>query len=94
MLSVSQEVCGPSIQHCQEFLALVQKMMNKGKIEFCKETEGQAVNVLQKETLKSIIIYYQGGSQQAPIITPIHPIPKVMIKVPTPFRYTNDKAVL
>ena len=68
-------------------------MMNKGKIEFCKETERQAVNVLQKETPKPIIIYYWKGGQQAPTRTPIHPIPKVMIKVPTPFRYTNDKVV-
>ena len=40
-------VLGP-IQICQEFLGLVQEMMNKGKIEFCKETKGQVVNVLQK----------------------------------------------
>ena len=52
---------GHSIQDCQEFLGLVQEMMNEGKIEFCKEVEGQAVNVLQKETLKPIIIYYWGG---------------------------------
>ena len=68
-------------------------MMNEGKIEFCKELEGQAVNVLQKETPKLIIIYYWKGGQQATTRTPIHPIPKVMIKVPTPFRYTSDKAV-
>ena len=48
---------GHSIQDCQDFLGLVQEMMNKGRIEFCKETEGQAVNVLQKEIPKSIIIY-------------------------------------
>ena len=38
---------GHSIQDCQEFLGLVQEMMNEGKMEFCKEVEGQAVNVLQ-----------------------------------------------
>ena len=48
-----------SIQDCQEFLGLVQEMMNEGKIEFCKEVEGQAVNVLQKEILKPVIIYYK-----------------------------------
>ena len=31
---------GHSIQDCQDFLDQVQEMMNKGKIEFCKETEG------------------------------------------------------
>ena len=41
---------GHSIQDYQEFLGLVQEMMNKRRIEFCKETEGQAVNVLQKKS--------------------------------------------
>ena len=68
-------------------------MMNAGKIEFCKEVERQAVNVLQKETPKSMIIYYRGGGQQALAKVPIHHIPKVVIKVPASFRYTNDKAV-
>ena len=54
---------GHSIQDCQEFFGLVQEMMNEGKIEFCKEVEGQAVNVLQKETPKSIIICYWGRGQ-------------------------------
>ena len=69
-------------------------MMNERKIEFCKKVEGQAVNVLQKETQKLVIIYYRGGSQQASLKTPIHLIPKVVIKVPAPLRYTSDKAVL
>ena len=68
-------------------------MINEGKIEFCKKVEGQAVNVLQKETSKSIIIYYWGGGQQTLAKTPIHPIPKVVIKVLVPFRYTSDKAI-
>ena len=68
-------------------------MVNERKIEFCKEIEGQVMNVLQKETPKSIIIYYHGGGQQAPTKTPICPTPRVVIKVPTPFRYTSDKAV-
>ena len=82
-----------SIQDCQEFLGLVQEMMNEGKIEFCKEVEGCAVNVLEKETPKPIIIYYRGGGQQAPAKAPIHPIPKVVIKVSAPFRYSSDKVV-
>ena len=52
---------GHSIQDCQGFLGLVQEIMNKGKIEFCKELKGQAVNVLQGEAQKPIIIYYWGG---------------------------------
>ena len=41
-----------------------------------------------------MIIYYRGGGQQAPTKAPIHPILKVVIIVPVPFRYTSDKAVL
>ena len=52
------------------------------------------MNVLQGEIPKPLIIYYQRRSQQAPTKAPIHPAPKVMIKVPTPFRYTSDKAFL
>ena len=74
-----------SIQDYQEFLGLVQEMMNEGKIEFYKEIKGQAVNVLQGETSKPIIIYYRDGGQQAPTKAPIHPIPKVLIKVPALF---------
>ena len=76
---------GHPIQDCQEFLGLVQEMMNDGKIEFCKKIERQAVNALQKETPKPIIIYYRDGGQQAPTKAPIHPIPKVLIKVPALF---------
>ena len=63
------------------------------RIEFCKEVKGQAVNVLQRETPKPVIIHYWGEGQQAPAKAPICPIPKVVIKVPTPFRYISDKAV-
>ena len=84
---------GHLIQDCQEFLDLVQKMMNEGKIEFYKEVEEQVVNVLQKETPKPIIIYYRKGGQQAPTKAPICPTPRVVIKVLAPFRYTSDKAV-
>ena len=84
---------GHSIQVCQDFLELVQEMMNEGVMKFCKEIKGQAMNVLQKETSKSIIIYYQGEGQQTPTKEPIHPIPKVVIKVLALFQYLNDKAV-
>ena len=46
-----------------------------------------------EETPKLVIIYYRGRGQQAPAKAPIYPIPKVVIKVPTPFRYSSDKAV-
>ena len=67
--------------------------MDEGRIEFYKEVKGQAVNVLQGEAPKPVIIHYRDGGQQAPTKTPIHPVPRVVIKVPTPFRYTSDKAV-
>ena len=84
---------GHSIQDCQDFLELVQEMMNKGVMEFCKEIKGQVVIVLQGETLKPIIIYYRSKDQQAPAKAPIHPIPKVVIKVLAPFWYSSDKVV-
>ena len=84
---------GHSIQDCQDFLELVQEMMNEGVMEFCKEIKGQAVNVLQGETPKPVIIYYRGGGQQAPTKAPIHLVPKVVIKVPALFRYSSDNAV-
>ena len=84
---------GHSIQVCQDFLELVQEMMNEGVMVFCKEIKRQVVNVLQGKILKSIIIYYQGGGQQAPAKAPIHPIPKVVIKVLAPFQYSSDKAI-
>ena len=40
-----------------------------------------------------MIIHYRDGGQQAPAKAPICPIPRVVIKVPTPFQYTSDKAV-
>ena len=68
-------------------------MMDKGIIEFCKKTEGQAVNVLQGETQKPIIIFYRGRGQQAPAKASFYPTFRVVIKVPTPFRYASDKAM-
>ena len=67
--------------------------MDEGRIEFCKEVKGQAVNVLQGETSKPVIIHYRDGGKQALAKAPICPIPRVVIKVPTPFRYTSNKAV-
>ena len=88
-----QKHVGHSIQDCQDFLDLVQELMDEGRIEFCKEVKGQAVNVLQRETPKPVTIFYREGGQQAPTKVPIYLTPKVVIKVPTPFRYASDKAV-
>ena len=41
-----QKHMGHSIEDCQDFLDLVQELMDEGRIEFCKEVKGQAVNVL------------------------------------------------
>ena len=68
--------------------------MDEEVMEFCKETEKeQAVNVLQGETPKPVTIFYRGEGQQALAKAPIYPTLRVVIKVPTPFRYTSDKAV-
>ena len=88
-----QRPVGHSIQDYRDFLDLVQEWMDEGRIEFCKEMKGQAVNVLQEETPKPVIIHYWGGGQQALTKASIHPIPRVVIKVPTPLWYISDKAV-
>ena len=49
---------------------------------------------LTKKIPKLVIIYYRGRGQQAPAKAPIHLAPKVVIKVPIPFHYASDKAVL
>ena len=45
-----------SIQECQEFLNLVQEMMNEGKMEFCGKMEEQNVSILQREAPKPVKI--------------------------------------
>ena len=49
--------------------------------------------LLKKEAPKPLIIYYQGGGQEATKDAPHVPTPKLVVKVPAPFHYTNDKAV-
>ena len=68
-------------------------MMNERVMKFYNEIKVQAVNLLQRETPKPVIIYYRGGGQQAPTKALIHPIPRVVIKVPALFQYSSDKAV-
>ena len=69
-------------------------MMNDGELEFCGKIEEQNVNVLLKEEApKPFFIYYRGGGQQSTRDTPHIPTPKLVVKVPAPFRYTDDKAV-
>ena len=38
-----QACAGHTIQDCQNFLVLVQKMMNVGEIELCKKVKGEIV---------------------------------------------------
>ena len=84
---------GHSIQECPEFLKMIQEMVNKGEIEFCGKTKEQNVSVLLEEVRKPLTVFYRGGGQQAAKETPQAPTPKLVIKVPTPFCYTSDKAV-
>ena len=48
---------------------------------------------MQRETLKLVTIFYWVEGQQAPAKVPLYPTPRVVIKVPTPFRYISDKVV-
>ena len=49
--------------------------------------------LLKEKAPKSLIIYYRGGGQQATKKAPRVPTPRLVVKVPTPFRYVNDKAI-
>ena len=69
-------------------------MMNEGELEFCGKVEEKNVSVLLKEEApKPLTIYYRGGGQQATMEAPRLPTPKLVVKVPAPFRYTSNKAV-
>ena len=52
------EFLGHSIEDCQNFLDLVQEMMDDEKIEFCEKVKGHTINVIQGETSKLVIIFY------------------------------------
>ena len=84
------EMAGHSIQECPKFLKMIQRMMNEGKIEFCRKTKEQNVSVLLEEVRKPLTVFYRGKGQQAAkdVSTP-----KLVVKVSTPFRYASDKAV-
>ena len=85
---------GHVIQECPDFLELVQEMMNEGELEFCERIKEQNVSVLLKEEApKPFVIYYRGGGQQATKDAPRVPTPRLVVKVPASFRYTNDKTV-
>ena len=60
-------------------------------MEFCGKIKEQNVSVLQGEPPKTVIIFYRGGGQQASREMPHFPTPRLVVKVPAPFRYTNDK---
>ena len=84
---------GHSIQECPEFLKMMQEMIDGGKIEFCEKMKEQSVSALVEEVWKPLTVFYRGGGQQAAKETPQAPTPKLVVKVPAPFRYTSDKAV-
>ena len=85
---------GHVIQECPDFLELVQKMMIEGELGFCRKIEERNMSVLIKEeALKPFVIYYRGGGQQVTKDAPHVPTPRLVMKVPAPFRYTNDKTV-
>ena len=72
---------------------MIQEVMNGGQIEFCEKMQEQNVSVLLIEVPKPLTVFYREGGQQATKETPQVPTPKLVVKVPTPFRYANDKAV-
>ena len=82
-----------SIQKCSKFLKMVQVMMNDGEIEFYGKVEEQNVSVLLEEVRKPVTIFYREEGQQATKVTPHVPTPRLVVEVPAPFRYTNDKTV-
>ena len=68
-------------------------MINGGEVEFCEKMQEQNVSVLLKEVPKSLTVFYRGGGQQATKEMPHVPTPKLVVKVPAPFRYAIDKAM-
>ena len=72
---------------------MIQEMINGGEIEFCEKMQKQNMNVLLKEVPKPMTVFYRGGSQQAIKEMPQVPTPKLVVKVPVPFRYASNKAV-
>ena len=94
LLSVPWEYYGSCYPRVSDFLKLIQEMINEGELEFCGKVEEQNVSVLLKEeALKPLTIFYRRGCQQATKEAPRLPTPKLVVKVPAPFRYTSDKAV-
>ena len=51
------------------------------------------MSVLLKEVPKPLTVFYRKGGQQATKETLEVPTPKLVVKVPAPFRYVSDKAV-
>ena len=49
--------------------------------------------LLKNKAPKPLIIYYRGGGQQATKEAPRVLTPRLVVKVPAPFRYASDKAV-
>ena len=75
-----------SIQECQEFLKLIQEMMNEGEMEFCGKMEEQNVGILIEETPKPVTIFYREGGQQASNEMPYFPTFRLVVKILALFR--------
>ena len=68
--------------------------MNEEELDFYRKVEEQNVSVLLKEEApKPLTIFYRGRGQQAMKEAPRLPTPRLVVKVPTSFRYTSDKTV-
>ena len=69
-------------------------MMNEEELDFYRKVEEQNVSVLLKEEApKPLTIYYRGGGQQPTKEAPRLLAPRLVVKVPASFFYTNDKAM-
>ncbi|EOY22162.1 Uncharacterized protein TCM_014378 [Theobroma cacao] len=85
---------GHSIQDCSSFRKEVQRMMDESKIEFYTEASESAVNMISKESthpmkIKPLTIFYEPKGEFVEDKTHA----KIIIEVPKPFPYKDNKAV-
>lgn len=85
---------GHSIQDCSSFQKEVQRMMDESKIEFYTEASESAVNMISKESthpmkIKPLTIFYEPKGE----FVEDKNRAKMIIEVPKPFPYKDNKAV-
>ncbi|EOY18289.1 Uncharacterized protein TCM_042889 [Theobroma cacao] len=85
---------GHSIQDCSSFRKEVQRMMDESKIEFYTEASESAVNMISKESthpmkIKPLTIFYESKGE----FVEDKNRAKMIIEVPKPFPYKDNKAV-